>query len=560
MRKLLILFTLVMASLILLLALVPTGTGISAQDRFWRTPLSNAVGSCQADVETLLHHTGTDIEARVNYVVDLGTSLYTTAKEDRRILMTALRKTSLHAAASTGQADAEARLHQTRTDIGAHVNHLVDLFTSLHAAAEDGNEQVVVRLLDNDANPNTKDRNGEAPLHHAAQHGHAHVVALLLEHGANPNTVNDNRATSLHLAAWHGHDRVATLLLEHGANPVAKDRQGEVPLHHAARHGHARVVTLLLEHSANPNAVTDNRATPLHLAAWHGHDRVATLLLEHGANPVAKDRWGDTPSYNADIQGHTRLARVIEGAAGPSQLPQITPDDSFNAASILARFSTDDAREGERRADAVEEIIAQHAAGSVDTSRVLDLLHTVSPELSIGERRQAAAELARLSEDDHWSAADAASAVEHLAELATGRGINSRERVAAAEQMAFLYQSGNLASEDALNLMDTIAPELAVNERRHAASQLAKLAANDNWDDEDKMAAASEVFRLVTGAPLNVQQRQDAAVDLAGEVFKAIDTDDSFDDSDIDAATDLVKEVMGGTVSTESIMNFLDLD
>lgn len=560
MRKLLILFTLVTASLLLLLALVPTGAGISTQDRFWRTPLSNAVGSCQAEVETLLHHAGTDIDAQVNYLVDLGTSLHATARADRRILMTALRKTSLHSAASAGQADAEALLDRTRTDIGDRVNDLMDRFTSLPAAVEDGNEEVVARLLDKGTNPNTKDNNGMPPLHHAAQQGHVRMATLLLEHGANPGMFSDNRAAPLHLAARRGHDRMTTLLLEHGANPNAKDGQGEIPLHHAVRQGHARVVTLLLAHSANPNAVTDDRATPLHLAAWHGHDRVATLLLEHGANPVAEDRWGDTPSYNAAIQGHTRLARVIEGAAGPARSRNSTPDDSFNAASILARFSTDDAREGERRADAVEEIIAQHASGRVNTGRVLDLLHTVSPELSLGERRQAAAELARLSEDDNWSAGDAASAVEHLAELVSGKGINSRERVAAAEQMAFLYQSGNLDSGDALNLMDTIAPELAVNERRHAASQLAKLAADGTWDDEDKMEAAGEVFRLVTGTSLNVQERQDAAVDLAGEIFKAIDTEDSFDDSDIDATTDLIKEVMGGTVTTESIQNFLDLD
>ena len=494
MRKLLILFALVTASLILFVALVPTGAGIGAQDRFWRTPLSNAVGSCQAEVETLLHHAGTDIDAQINYLVDLGTSLHATAKADRRILMTALRKTSLHSAASAGQADAEALLDRTRGDIGDRVNDLVDRFTSLPAAVVDGNEEVVARLLDNGANPNTKDRDGMSPLHHAAQQGHV------------------------------------------------------------------RMATLLLEHGANPSMFSDNRTTPLHLAAWHGHDRLATLLLEHGANPVAEDRWGDTPSYNAAIQGHTRLARVIEGAAGPARSRSSTPDDSFNAASILARFSTDDAREGERRADAVEEIIAQHASGRVDTGRVLDLLHTVSPELSIGERRQAAAELAHLSEDDNWSTADAASAVEHLAELVSGKGINSRKRVEAAEQMAFLYQSGNLDSGDALNLMDTIAPELAVNERRHAASELAKLAADGTWDDEDKMEAAGEVFKLVTGTSLNVQERQDAAVDLAGEIFKAIDTEDSFDDGDIEATTDLIKEVMGGTVTTESIQNFLDLD
>ena len=59
--------------------------------------------------------------------------------------------------------------------------------------------------------------------------------------------------------------------------------------------------------------------------------------------------------------------------------------------------------------------------------------------------------------------------------------------------------------------MDVIAPHLKINERRQAAASLAKLAEDDDWDDADKMAAASEVFRLVTGVPLAAEQRVDAA-------------------------------------------------
>ena len=47
---------------------------------------------------------------------------------------------------------------------------------------------------------------------------------------------------------------------------------------------------------------------------------------------------------------------------------------SFDAASLLTRFSTIDPAQGEKRADAVDQLIAQHRTGNPDGSRVLDLL------------------------------------------------------------------------------------------------------------------------------------------------------------------------------------------
>ena len=174
---------------------------------------------------------------------------------------------------------------------------------------------------------------------------------------------------------------------------------------------------------------------------------------------------------------------------------------SFDAASILARFSTTDAIEGEKRATAASEIIARHKSGDVDTAESIDLLHTMMPELSLDERRRAAAELARLSEDDEWDDATTAEAVFYLASLVTGSEPNPRERVAAATELVNRYETGNLDDNTALNLMDTIAPELGINERRRAAGSLARLAAEGSWSRENKMRAASETFRLVTGVP-----------------------------------------------------------
>ena len=233
------------------------------------------------------------------------------------------------------------------------------------------------------------------------------------------------------------------------------------------------------------------------------------------------------------------------------------PPTSFDAASVLARFSTSDPVEGEQRADAVGDIIALHNTGNPDTARILVLLQTIAPELSISERRQAADKLASISEDGQWDEGETAKGIFYLASLITGEEPNPEERIEAAHEMVALYEAGDLDAETTLGLMDTIAPSLSINERRQAAAALSKLSAEVDWDDEDRMRAASEVFRLVTGVPLDAEGRLGAAVDLTGVGMKIFDTDDSFEERDIDTATEIIKQSLTGELTTEGLQNIL---
>ena len=226
----------------------------------------------------------------------------------------------------------------------------------------------------------------------------------------------------------------------------------------------------------------------------------------------------------------------------------------------MARFSTDDPRKGEEHATASGEIVAQYSSGDVDTDRVLDLLHTLSPELSLDQRRRAADELARLSEDDEWDEEVVGAVVSRLAALVTGREANAVERIAAADEMVKLYWAGDLNTGRALGLMDTIAPGLSVLERTKAAELLAKLSAADDWDDANSSEAANEVFRLATGVPLQAEKRLGAAVDLAAIGVKVFDREGQFNDGDIAIATELIKQSLTGELTVESVEGILGLD
>ena len=57
--------------------------------------------------------------------------------------------------------------------------------TPLHVAASQGNEEMVLTLLQNGYNPNSTDRLGNTPLHYC---GHKEIAACLVEWGADTMT------------------------------------------------------------------------------------------------------------------------------------------------------------------------------------------------------------------------------------------------------------------------------------------------------------------------------------------------------------------------------------
>ena len=140
--------------------------------------------------------------------------------------------------------------------------------------------------------------------------------------------------------------------------------------------------------------------------------------------------------------------------------------------------------------------------------------------------------------------------------LITGDEPNAYERIYAAQQLVDIYESGNLTADTALHWMDIIAPDLGITERRQAAAVLAQLAADGELDESDRMAAASEIFRLVTGVPLAAEQRIAATVDLAGVGVK-IFGDDQFGDQENVTATTAIKRALTGDLITESLQDLL---
>ena len=189
---------------------------------------------------------------------------------------------------------------------------------------------------------------------------------------------------------------------------------------------------------------------------------------------------------------------------------------------LLHTMAPDLSVESEARADAADRIDALYKSGDADINRVLDLLHIMAPELSIEERRRAWDQLEQLSMDDEWDELEAANAAFYLRAIITGDEPNPEERIEAAQEIV-----------------------------------LARLSTDDDWDDVDRMEAASEAFRLVTGVPLNAEQRIDAAVDLAGIGVRGFGAEGHFDDRDVDAVAEIIRQSVAGELTNESLRDIL---
>ena len=178
-------------------------------------------------------------------------------------------------------------------------------------------------------------------------------------------------------------------------------------------------------------------------------------------------------------------ASCSSAETGGEALSSVISSDAF-----AAKYA--ELREQGKSHKAATELATLHVGGSTDGGNPAG---TGSATSTDGQRAMdAAVVLARYSSSDDYESV-------------------SREQ--AAEELKIRFQSRDLDDDQAMDLLDTIAPEASLNERREAAKKLAELSRVEDWDDGNTLEAAAEINRLITGDHVHAEKRIAAAKELA---------------------------------------------
>lgn len=238
------------------------------------------------------------------------------------------------------------------------------------AAARDGDDATVARLLREGVPARTAAPDGSTALHWAAHAGHTDIVSRLLAAGADARVVTDLGVTPLHLAAAAGHARIVQALLSSGASATARTEAGIDPLMEAARVGDAVAVRALLEAGADPHLAEPMRGqTALMWAAAGGHHAAVEALVTHGASVRARSltrplvvMFDRGPSRSVKTSGQD-AHRVTVGGLTPLHFAALSGDVPTVDALLAHGASLDDVA-GDGRAALVLAAFDGHGAAA----------------------------------------------------------------------------------------------------------------------------------------------------------------------------------------------------
>ena len=300
--------------------------------------LHRAVQKKRVDIVEFLVREGVPIDASNKYGE---TTLHIAVKKD---VSAAMIKTLLSLGADFTLADTRGRFPLTNAirkgsreaanilALASDVNKIDSSGrNALHMAADYGRTELVYRLLERNAAPDTFRTHGdsriETALMIAIRREHIQVARELIP-VSNVNAIEFSRSgiskTALCLAVEKGHLEIVSLLLEMRADPDILchtshfSRKKETPLASAIRLGKLSAAKMLIP-EGDVNVIEDDFGkTALYWAAEKGYAEIVDLLLEQGADPNITYRSGFfrkkdiTPAQIARENGHTSIAEKIE--------------------------------------------------------------------------------------------------------------------------------------------------------------------------------------------------------------------------------------------------------
>lgn len=210
----------------------------------------------------------------------------------------------LHIAARLGHVDIATMLLKHRAVVDDQSS--LHLRAPIHYACEQTNGEMIVLLLEANADVSLRDRLARTPLHllcnyagkpnsgeseadYQARRGVAtDAAARLLDHGAPIEDTDVNGWLPLHAACSSNLDDVVARLLDRGSNMTYADHRGWTPIHCAVAHGSNSSLRILLNAMIEKGLPINEELSrvdvldrfPMMLAAEFGQKEAARVLME----------------------------------------------------------------------------------------------------------------------------------------------------------------------------------------------------------------------------------------------------------------------------------------
>lgn len=143
-------------------------------------------------------------------------------------------------------------------------------------------EEIIELALNQGADINFKDKDGDTPLLYATQSRKDLAAKLLINRGANINEVNDLGLNALMYATNSDSYDLVLLLLSKGANVNFKDKNGNTALTFAVRSNNVRMVKLLIDKT--DKSIVDSYLPDAFNTALYDNQNaeILSILISHG--------------------------------------------------------------------------------------------------------------------------------------------------------------------------------------------------------------------------------------------------------------------------------------
>ncbi|KAK9878710.1 hypothetical protein WA026_023501 [Henosepilachna vigintioctopunctata] len=180
-------------------------------------------------------------------------------------------------------------------------------WTDLHSAVFDNNLSEIDKQIENGADINARNGDGETPLHIACL-GDSECIKAILKYNPSMNVTEKRKHDTplINFVRSLSH-RTSTLkmMLKMGADPNLSRIDGDTPLHIIAtaqyreRRRAFKYAVELIKFKANVNAQNNSGDTPLHLAIKTGFTEIIRILLKNCAYLKIRNRAGQNPIHYA---------------------------------------------------------------------------------------------------------------------------------------------------------------------------------------------------------------------------------------------------------------------